>query len=78
MDGCEVLARGKADDSMKTFPAVLPPTSDAEVDIVKSYRLPANRYPIKPAQWGSFEGRVRSVNDFWLAKSSLPLQRTSR
>jgi hypothetical protein len=78
MDGCEVLARGKADDSMKTFPAVLPPTSDAEVDIVKSYRLPANRYPIKPAQWGSFEGRVRSVNDFWLAKSRLPQQRTSR
>jgi chemotaxis family two-component system response regulator Rcp1 len=39
MDGREVLARIKADDSLKLIPTVILTTSDAEADIARSYEL---------------------------------------
>jgi two-component system, chemotaxis family, response regulator Rcp1 len=74
MDGREVLARIKADDSLKLIPTVILTTSDAEVDIVKSYRLQANCYLRKPVQLEAFENLVRSINDFWLVRVELPQQ----
>jgi CheY-like chemotaxis protein len=47
-------------------------TSDAEVDILKSYLLQANCYLTKPVQLDEFERLVKSVNDFWLTKVKLP------
>jgi len=75
MDGREVLARIKDDASLKTIPTVILTTSDAEVDIVKSYQLQANCYLIKPVQLDEFESLVKSINDFWLTKVKLPQQR---
>jgi two-component system response regulator len=75
LDGCEVLAHNRADDSLKSHPTVLLPTSDAEVDVVKGYQLQANCYPIKPARWGAFAGRVKSINDFRLSKAGSPQRR---
>jgi len=77
MDGREVLAHIKKDESLKTIPVVILTTSEAEVDIVKSYQLQANCYLCKPAQLDAFESVVRSVNDFWLTKVKLPRQRQS-
>jgi CheY-like chemotaxis protein len=77
MDGREVLARIKADDSLKMIPAVILTTSDAEGDIVKSYQLHANCYLSKPAQLDAFEAVVKSINDFWLTKVKLPQQKRS-
>jgi len=74
MDGREVLAFIKADDSLKTIPTVILTTSDAEADILKSYELQANCYLSKPVQLGAFEALVKSVNDFWLTKVHLPPQ----
>src|SRR4029077_15875901 len=68
MDGREVLAHIKDDDSLKLIPTVILTTSDAEVDIVKSYQLRANCYLSKPVQLEAFENLVKSVNDFWLTK----------
>jgi two-component system, chemotaxis family, response regulator Rcp1 len=42
MDGREVLALIKEDPSLKLIPTVILTTSEAEVDIVKSYQLQAN------------------------------------
>ena len=78
MDGREVLARIKADDSLKTIPTIVLTTSDAEADILKSYQLQANCYLSKPVQLDEFEGVVKSINDFWLTKAKLPQQRSSR
>ena len=50
MDGREVLAHIKEDDSLKTIPTVILTTSEAEVDIAKSYQLQANCYLSKPVQ----------------------------
>lgn len=74
MDGREVLAHIKADESLKTIPTVILTTSDAEADILKSYQLRANCYLTKPVQLDAFESLVKSVNDFWLTKAKLPRQ----
>ncbi|HLY44597.1 MAG TPA: response regulator [Stellaceae bacterium] len=74
MDGREVLARIKEDDSLKTIPTIILTTSVAEADIVKSYRLRANCYLSKPVQLDAFESLVKSINDFWLTKAKLPMQ----
>src|SRR5271169_4816001 len=66
MDGREVLAHIKEDASLKTIPTVILTTSEAEVDIVKSYQLHANCYLSKPVQLETFESLVKSINGFWL------------
>jgi chemotaxis family two-component system response regulator Rcp1 len=75
MDGREVLAHIKGDESLKTIPTVILTTSEAEGDIVKSYQLQANCYLVKPVQFDAFEILVKSINDFWLTKVKLPQQR---
>jgi two-component system, chemotaxis family, response regulator Rcp1 len=74
MDGREVLAHIKEDDTLKTIPTVILTTSDAEADIVKCYQLHANCYLKKPVQLDAFEILVKSINDFWLTKVELPSQ----
>ena len=71
MDGREVLANIKEDDSLKTIPTVILTTSDAEADILRSYQLQANCYLSKPVQLEEFESLVKSINDFWLTKVKL-------
>ena len=77
MDGREVLAHIKKDESLKTIPTVILTTSEAEADILKSYQLQANCYLSKPVQFDAFQSLVKSVNDFWLTKVKLPRQRQS-
>jgi chemotaxis family two-component system response regulator Rcp1 len=77
MDGREVLAHIKADDSLKMIPTVILTTSEAEADISKSYQLQANCYLSKPVQLDAFENVVKSINDFWLTKVKLPPQKRS-
>jgi chemotaxis family two-component system response regulator Rcp1 len=74
MDGREVLARIKENACLKTIPTVILTTSDAEVDIMKSYQLQANCYLIKPVLLDAFESLVKGINDFWLTKDKLPRQ----
>ena len=72
MDGREVLAQIKEDDSLRSIPVVILSMSDAEADIVKSYQLQANAYLCKPVQLTAFETLVASTTDFWLTKVKLP------
>jgi chemotaxis family two-component system response regulator Rcp1 len=74
MDGREVLAQIKENDSLKTIPTVILTTSESEADIVKSYQLRANCYLSKPVKLEAFEGLVKSINDFWLTRVKLPPQ----
>jgi CheY-like chemotaxis protein len=75
MDGREVLAHIKENQSFKTIPTVILTTSDAEADIVRSYQLQANAYLSKPVQLDAFESLVKSISDFWLTRVRLPKQR---
>jgi len=72
MDGREVLAHIKEDDNLKTIPTIILTTSEAEVDILKSYQLQANCYINKPVQLEAFEAIVKSVNYFWATTAKLP------
>ena len=74
MDGREVLAKIKDDDSLKLIPTVILTTSSAEADILKSYELQANCYLSKPVELEAFDQLVRSINDFWVRKVKLPQQ----
>lgn len=72
MDGREVLALIKKDQSLKIIPTIILTTSDDEADVQISYQLQANCYLRKPAHWDAFDNLVRSINAFWLNRAKLP------
>ena len=72
IDGREVLAQIKRDEDLKTIPTVILTTSDAEADILQSYRLQANAYLTKPGQLEAFESLVRGIRNFWVLEAKLP------
>ena len=72
MDGREVLAIIKEDEILRTIPTVILTTSEADVDILKSYQLKANAYLSKPVQLDAFERLVTSIGDFWISQVKLP------
>jgi chemotaxis family two-component system response regulator Rcp1 len=72
MSGRDVLAQIKGDDSLKAIPTIVLSSSDAEADVLISYKLHANCYLRKPAQWDTFDRIVRSINSFWLTKPKMP------
>jgi CheY-like chemotaxis protein len=74
MDGREVLARIKANDALKTIPTVILTTSEAALDVARSYQLQANCYLRKPIHLDAFDVLVGRINDFWLTKARLPQQ----
>jgi chemotaxis family two-component system response regulator Rcp1 len=78
MDGREVLAHIKEDPDLKTIPTIILTTSDAEVDIMKSYQLQANCYLNKPVQLEEFEAVVKTINEFWLTMAKLPPRPNNR
>jgi chemotaxis family two-component system response regulator Rcp1 len=72
MDGREVLARIKADDTLKLIPVVVLTTSQAEEDVLRAYRLSANCYVTKPVDLHQFNRIVQAIEEFWLTIVSLP------
>ena len=72
MNGRDVLAKIKADSSLKMIPTIVLSSSETDADVLISYQLQANCYLRKPAQWDAFDNIVRSINAFWLAKVKLP------
>jgi chemotaxis family two-component system response regulator Rcp1 len=77
MDGRQVLAAIKEDESLKSIPTVILTTSDADTDIMKSYKLQANSYLCKPVEFLDFETLVKSINDYWLTMVRLPFTPTA-
>lgn len=71
-DGREVLAEIKADDDLQSIPVVVLTTSEAEQDIIQSYKLHANCYVTKPVDLHKFVEIVRVLQDFWLSIVRLP------
>jgi CheY-like chemotaxis protein len=65
-DGREVLGEIKNQDAFKHIPVVILTTSQAERDIVESYRLRANAYITKPVDLEQFLKVVQSIEHFWL------------
>ena len=64
--GREVLEDIKQDPRLAHIPVVILTTSQAERDIVESYRLRANAYVSKPVDLDQFLKVVGSIEQFWL------------
>jgi CheY-like chemotaxis protein len=71
-DGREVLAEIKGDDDLRTIPVVVLTTSQAEEDVLRSYKLHANAYVTKPVDFERFIEVVRQIDDFFVTVVKLP------
>jgi CheY-like chemotaxis protein len=72
LDGRGVLAEMRGHEELSAVPVVILTSSDAEVDIVKSYELGANCYVTKPVGLQSFREIVRQIENFWFTIVKLP------
>ena len=72
MDGRTLLTEIRVDERLKSIPVVVLTTSQAEEDIVKSYRLGANCYITKPVGLAEFARMVHSMEEFWFTIVRLP------
>ena len=70
-DGREVLAEIKQDEALWHIPVVIMTTSQAEQDVVHSYRLRANAFVTKPVEIDHFFEVFRSIEHFWLSVAKL-------
>jgi CheY-like chemotaxis protein len=71
-NGREVLEEIKREDALRHIPVVVFTTSQAEQDVIQSYRLRANAYVTKPVDLGQFLGVIGSIEQFWLGIVKLP------
>jgi two-component system response regulator len=71
-DGSEVLAEIKADPDLAPIPVVVLTTSEAEEDILRSYKLHANAYVTKPVDFEQFSRIVHQIDDFFIGVVKLP------
>ena len=72
VSGLEVLAELKQDPELRTIPVVMLTTSQADEDILRSYRLHANAYVSKPVDFDQFTAAIRQIDDFFLSLVQLP------
>ncbi len=62
----------KNDQKLKCIPVVVLTTSDAEEDIIDTYKFNANSFITKPVDLDSFIMVIRSIQEFWLDVVKLP------
>ncbi len=71
-DGREVLGEIKGDEQLSTIPVVVLTTSQAEEDVLRSYKLHANAYVTKPVDFDRFIEVVRQIDEFFVTVVKLP------
>ncbi len=70
--GAEVLAEIKGDPELATIPVIVLTTSEAEEDVLRSYRMHANAYITKPVDFERFKDIVQQIDDFFIGIVKLP------
>jgi CheY-like chemotaxis protein len=71
-DGREVLAEIKNDPDLHQIPVVVLTTSQADEDVLRSYKLHANAYVTKPVDYDKFIAVVRQIEQFFVNVVKLP------
>ena len=71
-DGREVLEDIKNDPALMTIPVVILTSSQAEEDILRSYRLHANCFITKPVDLEQLTKVVQGIEQFWFTLVRLP------
>jgi len=72
MDGRQVLADIKEDPNLMEIPVIVLTSSEAEADILKTYKLHANAYVKKPVDLGEFGKIISALDEFWFSVVKLP------
>jgi CheY-like chemotaxis protein len=72
MDGREVLRAIRAAPQLERIPVIVLTSSNAEIDIVRSYDLKANGYIVKPVDFERLKEIVSSIESFWFTVVVLP------
>jgi CheY-like chemotaxis protein len=72
LGGREVLAEMKRHEQLHHIPVVVLTSSDAEKDVVMSYKLGASCYVTKPVGLEAFRDIVKSIESFWFTVVKLP------
>ena len=71
-DGRQVLKDIKENAALSSIPVVVLTTSALEADIAAVYRLHANCFITKPADFSGYFKVVQSIDSFWLSTVRLP------
>lgn len=66
VNGLEVLAKIKSDETTKSIPVVVLTSSAEDPDIEKSYQLGANSYIVKPVKFDDFTKAVADLGMYWM------------
>jgi two-component system response regulator len=72
MDGKEVLEEVNRDERLRYLPIVVLTSSDANGDVLMSYKLRCSSYIVKPVDFESFSRAVKLLADYWFALVLLP------
>lgn len=71
-DGREVLEDMKRDPALQHIPVVVLTSSEAEEDILRSYRLHANCFITKPVDLEDLSRVLEGIGQFWFHLVKLP------
>ena len=72
--GYDVLEAIKQNSVWQIIPTIILSSSNAPHDIDKSYRLHANAYITKPANFTGYTLIAQKIQDFWLNTAKLPVE----
>ncbi|MDW7771651.1 MAG: response regulator [Desulfobulbaceae bacterium] len=70
--GHDVLREIKEDEHLQHIPVIIMTTSQSREDILKSYRLHANCYIVKPIGPEEFIRVIKVLETFWFQMACLP------
>lgn len=75
LDGLEALAAIREDPELRTLPVVMLTTSNADMDIARSYDLGVNSYIRKPVTFEGLVAAIRDLGRYWFELVELPRPR---
>ena len=73
IDGIEVLKQVRASEDTKLIPVVIMTSSKEEQDIIKSYKLGANSFVVKPVDFNDFAKAVSELGLYWVLTNQAPI-----
>ena len=74
INGLELVKKLKQDETTKSIPAVVLTSSKESKDIIEAYKLGANSYLVKSADYESFSKLIVNAVYYWLMVNQPPAE----
>jgi chemotaxis family two-component system response regulator Rcp1 len=72
MDGTQVLEAISKDDALRHLVVIVLTSSDADQDVLRSYKLRCSSYLVKPINFEAFAKMIQTLGDYWFTLVTLP------